>query len=97
MPLFAFQIDLTFFLLCVMPVVLSQCSPCWWGWGTTGEQSPLHGNSAAGQIWGELRNSKGSNKGEFGIYFLILPLLSEQSVSPVGFLPSDYVKGLKGC
>ena len=55
--------------LCVpgmAPVVLSQCTPCWWGRGAAGEQGPLHGNPAVGQVWGELIDCKDTRQGEGG-------------------------------
>lgn len=45
-------------------VVLSQCAPWWWGRGAAGEQGPLHGNSAAGQVRGELLDGTDAQQGE---------------------------------
>lgn len=45
-------------------VVLSQCTTCWRGWGAAGEQGPLHGNSAAGQVRRELLHGTDAQQGE---------------------------------
>ena len=39
---------------CFTAIVMSECTPCGWRWRPTGEQSALHGNPAAGQVWREL-------------------------------------------
>lgn len=46
------------------PVVLSQRTPCWRGRGAAGEQGPLHGDAAAGQVRGKLFRTADQGQGE---------------------------------
>lgn len=46
------------------PVVLSQRSSCWRGRGDAGEQGPLHGDAAAGQVRGKLFRTADQGQGE---------------------------------
>lgn len=71
--------------------ILPHCTPCWWGWGAAGEQGPLHGNSAAGQVWGELLHCKDEQQGERQTAPILLfwTTFRKRKSTWIPFFPSD--------